>query len=113
MDFLENRINSNNAGSINAGLHTKAVKKMDLSHFWQQHIFVIKGDTIKDTALCCIPLQSRSSRFPALLHYTTLKTGSTLYYKSCIIYKHAVALKAINPRDLKNKDIIRYQLFCS
>jgi hypothetical protein len=31
-------------------------KKMDLSLFWQQHIFVIKGDTTKDTALCGMPL---------------------------------------------------------
>jgi hypothetical protein len=25
------------------GLHAEALKKMDLSHWWQQHIFVIKG----------------------------------------------------------------------
>jgi hypothetical protein len=36
---------------------------------------------------------------------------STLYLNWCIMYKHAVALKALNPRDLTNKDIISYQLF--
>jgi hypothetical protein len=34
-------------------------------------------------------------------------------YNGRIINKHAVALKALNPKDLKNNDIIWYQLFWS
>jgi hypothetical protein len=40
---LKNRINSKKVGSIMVGLNAEALKKMDLSHWWQQHIFVIKG----------------------------------------------------------------------
>jgi hypothetical protein len=34
-------------------------------------------------------------------------------YNRRIIHKHAVALKALNPRELKHKDIICCQLFWS
>jgi hypothetical protein len=42
-----------------------------------------------------------------------LRASSILYYNGRIINKHAVALKALNPKDLKNNDIICYQLFWS
>jgi hypothetical protein len=41
--FKKYGINSKKVGSIMVGLHAEALKKMDLSHWWQQHIFVIKG----------------------------------------------------------------------
>jgi len=43
-------------GPIKVGLHTKALKKMDLSESWQQHIFDIRGRDQGDTASCCMLL---------------------------------------------------------
>jgi len=34
-----------------------------------------------------------------LPHSNMLRAGSILYYNGRIIYKHVVALKALNPRD--------------
>ena len=109
--FLKERFNSKKVGSIKAGLHTKALK-------WPCHA---KG---KETALCCMPVG-------CALHTLRLRSGwsdcsscraKTRHWnwwavptlqQSYYIHKHAVALKALNPRDLKHKDIICCQLFWS
>ena len=58
-----------------------------------------------------MPPSGRPGRLPALPHSAALRAGSILYYNNRIIYKQAVALKALNPRDIKQKDIICYNFF--
>jgi hypothetical protein len=94
-------INSKKLDSVKIDLHTRALKKMDLSHLWQQHIFVIKGRYLKNCRPILYAVIVALRSLPSVAPSTALRASSILYYSSRIIYKHAVALKALNPRDLK------------
>jgi hypothetical protein len=96
-----------------------------LQKSWFNHGWFTRRSLEKDgfialaaTAYICYK-RSIPQRIPpyAVCRYSSARVASQrcpiLYYNGRIINKHAVALKALNPKDLKNNDIICYQLFWS
>ena len=71
-----------------------------------------KGRHHVNVAPCYTPLPRRSGRLPALLRSAVLRAGSILPGSNDIIDIHAIALKALNPKNSRvHLRIIRMNLF--